>query len=216
MGTWYAPLTVETFLSKYFSIILFILMPFIGFLLGIGHGIQIVIDVDGLSLRVPDTAEKVDSSVMSHATVPYCSELSEKEIEEGVVCQTEVMMWQTFQSDEYEVSFQHTASFVAVPDGSQNLITHLGLQETLSTTHLNVYASVADFPDVSSFSGEWVVVDGFNGYLYYYREGAGYSGVLVVEKNDTVFSFSYDVIGSDASETEIQDEFQKIITTIEF
>ena len=37
MGTWYEPLIKETFFSRYFSTAIFILLPFIGFLLGVGY-----------------------------------------------------------------------------------------------------------------------------------------------------------------------------------
>ncbi len=37
MGTWYAPLTIETLFSKYFSMILFAFLPFVGFWLGVGY-----------------------------------------------------------------------------------------------------------------------------------------------------------------------------------
>jgi len=38
MGTWYAPLTIETVFSKYFSMLVFIALPFIGFVVGVGYG----------------------------------------------------------------------------------------------------------------------------------------------------------------------------------
>ena len=37
MGTWYAPLTKETPLSKYFSLALFIFLPFLGFWFGVEY-----------------------------------------------------------------------------------------------------------------------------------------------------------------------------------
>ncbi len=37
MGTWYAPLTIETLFSKYFSMVLFVALPFLGFWLGVEY-----------------------------------------------------------------------------------------------------------------------------------------------------------------------------------
>jgi hypothetical protein len=51
---------------------------------------------------------------------------------------------------------------------------------------------------------------------YYYREGAGYSGVFQVQLDENTLEISYDMIGGKDQESYVRTNFDKIISTIKF
>jgi hypothetical protein len=125
----------------------------------------------------------------------------------------------SFTSEEYGISFEYPVDFVKVVNeeggASENTLVMLEQHVGSGVTTITLTYGEGELVVSQELAADWVDIDGNRGYYYYYREGVGYSGVLLLPLGLRHFSMTYDAIDTKQDEEEIEDEFASIVASIQ-
>jgi hypothetical protein len=126
----------------------------------------------------------------------------------------DVSLWKEYSDREYKISFRYPNAFMETVDGQSRVA--LMDDTSTGTTYIRLIVTEDVSEDVAEVPSERLVsVGDTQGYLYYYREGAGYSGVLQWQTDAYSALLQYDAIGTGQSEEEIEEEFALIVASIQ-
>ncbi len=147
MGTWYAPLTIETLFSKYFSMVLFVALPFVGFLLGFLYaGQECVEDVVGRDIAVKNRSDVVTEilpkeeiksklEIVSCCDIEHLQEIISKEGKVNIIVSFDIDFTPEGYLSEEEVQKQHDE----IKEKREKLIQEIGQENIFTITE---YVSV--------------------------------------------------------------------------
>jgi len=151
-----------------------------------------------------------------------CQEIKER-YQELEKANNDTSDWQTYRNEEFGFEFKYPKGFINQETPSDNNLLYLRKTENGSDvfTNLRLRKNYQINEIISTVEMEEIKVGDRLGYKYFYQEGVGYSGVVLVQLSQNAIELTYDFIGSNknnkiSKEAFVENNINQILSTFKF
>ena len=127
--------------------------------------------------------------------------------------------WQTYRNEEFGFEVKYPEDFTRQETVSDNNLLYLKRVENGSNIFMNI--NIKRNYQVNYFEVEEIKIGDRIGYKYFYQEGVGYSGVVLIQLGQDTLELTYDFIGyykdkKISKESFVENSFDQILSTFKF
>ncbi|MCK5466522.1 hypothetical protein KAI56_03445 [Candidatus Parcubacteria bacterium] len=126
---------------------------------------------------------------------------------------------QTYRNEEFGFEVKYPKDFTKQETVSDNSMLYLKRAENGSNIFMNI--NIKRNYQVNYFEAEEIKIGDRIGYKYFYQEGVGYSGVVLIQLDQDALELTYDFIGyykdkKISKEAFVENNFNQILSTFKF
>ncbi len=127
--------------------------------------------------------------------------------------------WQTYRNEELGFEVKYPKDFTKQETVSDNSLLYLKRTENGSNIFMNI--NIKRNYKINYFEAEEIKIGDRIGYKYFYQEGVGYSGVVLIQLGQDTLELAYDFIGyykdkEISKESFVENNLDQILSTFKF
>ena len=129
--------------------------------------------------------------------------------------ENDISNWRTYRNEELGFEVKYPEYFAKQKTASYDNL--LFIEKSENGNSISMSVNIKRNYQVNYFEAEEIKIGDRLGYKYFFQEGAGYSGVMLIQLEQDALELVYDVIGGDKNkEIFVKNNFNQILSTFKF